>query len=167
MTAAVSIIRPVSVLTLVPLFTKSFFTIKEDEPVSHLRLFFSTAKHSPDFEQRGDRSCRIVRADKIHVFIKLRIVMAGDQDEFLGFTGDLANDVCHLLFAAWRGSGEFVKRYIDAVRLQLVDDISACFGELWTIGWPWSKIDLFAHVVHRSFAVERGGSDRWQRSSVG
>src|SRR5689334_5954801 len=166
MAAAVSVVWLIAIFTLVPLFTKSFFTIKEDEPVSHLRLFFSTAKHSSDLEQGCDRRRWIVRAHKIHVLKKFRIVVARDQDQFIVFTRDLADDVCHLLCTVRRGGGEFVQRYVHTVRLQLVQNVSACFGELRAIRRPWSKIDLLAHVVHRSFAVEDSGGDGRRRSPV-
>src|SRR5687768_11338977 len=60
--ASVCIIRTIFVLAVVPVFTKRFFAIKENEPVSHLWLLLSTGKHSSNLEQSCNRRCGIVCA---------------------------------------------------------------------------------------------------------
>src|SRR6185369_2875357 len=142
------------VTAFIPTFTKSLFAIEEHEPVRHLRLFLLSGQHAPDLEQCRNGRRRIVRTEKLHVLVILRIVMARDQNYCLRLTGNFADDVCHLLLTLRRGRAELVEKDVQPITLQLVCDVSACLRELRSVGRTWSKIDLLAHVVHRSFAVE-------------
>ncbi len=154
MPAAVGVVRIFRTAALVPAFTSRLFTIEEHEPVRYLRLLFSTAKHAPDLEQRRHRGARIVRAEKLHVLVILRIVMARDQDQCPGLTGNLTDDVCHLLVALRRSGSKFIQVNIQPRRFQFPSDVSARLGELGSVRRAWSEVDLLAHVVHRSFAIE-------------
>src|ERR1041385_1664444 len=120
MTAAVSVIRMTLAATLIPTFTKRLFAVKKHQPVSYLRLFLLTAKHSANLEQGCDRRRRIVRAEKLHVFEILGVVVARDKNDRVRLTGNLGDDVCHLLLTVRRGRLELVEVDVQPITLQLV-----------------------------------------------
>src|SRR6185369_8228666 len=88
MPAAVRVVRTLLVAAIVPTFAESLFAVEKNELDSDLRFLLQAAEDASDFQQRCHRGSRIVRAEKTHVFVELRIVVAGDQNRLLSFAGD-------------------------------------------------------------------------------
>src|SRR5687767_2159669 len=154
MTAAISVVRLVRIAAIAPPFAEGLLAVEEHELDCDFRFLRQTAEDASDLEQCSDGGCRIVGAHEVHVLVILGVVVTADQDGRLSFTGKLAGDVCHLLFALRCLGRELIDGDGQTERLQLLDNVSARLFECWTSRRAWSNFDLLTCVAQRAFPVE-------------
>src|SRR5205085_2002693 len=163
MAAAVSVIRSVRVLAVFPLFAESLFAVEEDEPVSQWSLLAALSHDARHLKKRSSRRASVVCANEAKVLEEFCVVVAGENHYIARFARKLCDDVDHLAVANGRLRRKLIERHVQAVRLQLADNVIARLRKLRRASRARTDLHLFANMlestvsINRKFCLRRGG----------